>query len=134
MRAVETGLTKSAESDLCFAVESELWATTEAAFFAAMRAVAAPDADVTAADSMSRQFAPTLAREATAIFDRWCPGDGSDPAEMRRVVTARYNLVRALGGWTPLGEKLFETLRIPLPGGGKAVRIAKARTRKEAKK
>lgn len=136
LNAVERGLFQrpdDAPGDLS-AVKAELWATTEADFFVAMRAVAAPDAGGSVADTVATQFRPTLARAATAIFDRWCPGDGSDPAEMRRVVTARYNLVRALGGWTPLGEKLFETLRIPLPGGGKAVRIAKARTRKEAKK
>lgn len=119
------------------AVKAELWASTEAPFFQAMRAIAAPGASITAADEICQRFARTLAHQALAIFDRWCPGDASEPVAMRRVVTARYNLARALGGWTKLGEKLFETLRIPLPGGGRAARLArspKARIRREAKK
>lgn len=134
--AVERGLyqrPEDAPGDLS-AVKAELWATTEARFFASMRAVAAPGATTARPGEVCQQFVGTLASQVTAIFDRWCPGDGSTPAAMRRVVTARYNLVRALGGWTPLGEKLFEALRIPLPGGGRAVRVAKFRTRKEATK
>lgn len=134
--AVERGLfqrPEDAPGDLS-AVKGELWSATEAPFFRAMREVAAPTASATSADETCRQFAPRLSTEALAIFDRWCPGDSSDPVAMRRVVTARYNLARALGGWTPLGEKLFETLRIPLPGGGRAARVAKSHTRKEAKK
>ncbi|HEU4629330.1 MAG TPA: type I-E CRISPR-associated protein Cse1/CasA [Gemmatimonadaceae bacterium] len=118
-------------------VKAELWASTEAPFFQAMRAIAAPGASITAADEICQRFARTLTHQALAIFDRWCPGDALEPVALRRVVTARYNLARALGGWTPLGEKLFATLRIPLPGGGRAARLAKSaksRTRKEAKK
>ncbi|HEX6630954.1 MAG TPA: type I-E CRISPR-associated protein Cse1/CasA [Gemmatimonadaceae bacterium] len=119
------------------AVKTELWASTETPFFQSMRAIAAPGASITAADEVCQRFARTLTHEALAVFDRWCPGDALEPVAMRRVVTARYNLARALGGWTPLGEKLFEVLRIPLPGGGRAARLAKSarsRTRKEVRK
>lgn len=137
--AVERGLfqrPEDAPGDLS-AVKGELWATTEQDFFQAMRAVAAPDAPHATADAVCERFVHTLAARALPIFDRWCPGDPSTPAAIRRVVSARYNLVRALGGWTPLGETLFEALRIAPPGGGRAARTAtsaKSRTRKEATK
>lgn len=114
------------------AVKDEMWAATEAAFFRIMRATIAPHANAVTVDVECRQFIGILKTEALRIFDRWCPGDASTPTTMRRVVTARYSLSRALGGWTPLGEKLFEALRIPLPGGGRAARKAKSRARKEA--
>lgn len=116
------------------AVRSELWAATEAEFFSIMRAVSAPDAAPAAADEMCRWFIRTLTDSSFAILDRWCPGDESTPQVMRRVVASRYELSRALGGWTPFGEKLYEALRIPLPGGGRSARKATARARKEAKK
>lgn len=116
------------------AVRAELWATTEAGFFSIMRDVSGADDASATADEMCRRFIGTLMATAFSIFDRWCPGDESTPQAMRRVVAARYELSRALGGWTPLGEKLYEALRIPLPGGGRAVRKATSRARKEAKK
>lgn len=134
--AVERGLfqrPEDAPGDLS-AVRTELWAATEAEFFSAMRTVAAPGATAATADERCQLFVRRLTTHALRIFDRWCPGDESTPAVMRRAVTARYNLSRALSGWTPLGEKLFEALRIPLPGGGRAVRKATSRTRKEANK
>lgn len=115
-------------------VKAELWMATEEDFFTSMRAVASAGTTAATADAVCQRFVLTLGRNAMAIFDRWCPGDASTPAAMRRVVTARFNLDRALGGWTPLGEKLFTALGTPLPGGGRAVRIARSRTRKEASK
>lgn len=116
------------------AVKAELWAETEAEFFSIMRAIAAPGATAAIADERCERFIVMVTARALRIFDRWCPGDDSAPAVMRRVVTARYNLSRALGGWTPLGEKLYEALGIPLPGGGRAVRKATSRAKKEKKK
>ena len=88
------------------AAKTELWAGTEPAFFAALRDVAASEAVTDAADDECRRFVRTIADEALAIFDRWCPTESSAPALVRRVVTARYNLSRALGGWTKSGEQL----------------------------
>lgn len=116
------------------AVRAELWAGTEAEFFSIMRSVSAPGTESSAVDTMCQRFARTLVAVAFPTFDRWCPGDESTPQAMRRVVAARHELSRALGGWTPFGEKMYEALRIPLPGGGRAARKATSRARKEAKK
>ena len=115
------------------AVRDELWTATENAFFSIMRAVAAPDASAATVDETCQQFIGIISTQAFRIFDRWCPGDASEPAVVRRVVSARYNLSRALGGWTPLGEKLYGALGVPLPGGGRAARKARSRTRKEVR-
>lgn len=134
--AVKRGLFQSADDvrgDFS-AVDRELWANTEQPFFDALRRVSAAEDPVSVADEVSRAFAPTLRRVALSAFDRLCPGDSSSPVAIQRVVTARYNLARALGGWTPAGEKLFNALRIPLPGGGIAARKAGSRKRTEAKR
>jgi len=72
---------------------------------------------------------------ALEIFDRWCPAAGLAPEALRRRVTARYHLFTTLRGYSPFGEKIFESLGIPAPGGGKAARKAtRSRSRKEATK
>jgi CRISPR system Cascade subunit CasA len=113
-------------------VKSALWEATASAFYTAMHRLAQSTATREDADGACIQFARTLASHATEVFDRWCAEGGTTPVAMRRLVSARFNLVMTLGGHSKFGEKLFETLEIPLPGGGRAARAAKSRSRKEA--
>lgn len=117
-------------------VRTELWAATERAFYDVMTAVASASlttsAAVEVADGLRRTFATLLLDKSLQLFDRWCPAAGLVPDVLRRRVTARYALRSALRGFSPLGEKIFLSLGIPLPGGGRAARTPKKRTRKEA--
>lgn len=137
--AVKTALFQSpddAGGDLS-QVRLDLWAATEREFYDAMNAVAVPTLSTaeaeTLAEDLCRGFAPMLRERATEIFDRWCPAASLGPEAMRRRVTARYNLVSTLRGYSKLGEKLFGALDVSPPGGGHAMR-AKTRSRKEAVK
>lgn len=112
-------------------VKEELWASTEQAFYDAMRAIAGGAGTIESADDACRAFAGVLERAATAIFDRWCPSDGIGSEALRRLVFARYGLVMTLRGYSKLGDKLFDALRIPHPEQKKAGRNRK-RSRKEA--
>lgn len=114
-------------------VKAELWGATEAPFFEIVRRIAAPDATGAAADDACRTFASTLARCAMEVFDRWCSAEGLAPDALRRLVAARFNFVMTLRGHSKLGAKLFEALRIPAPGGRRAARTSKSRSRKEVK-
>lgn len=115
-------------------VRSELWDSTEQEFFNILRVASMPPTTQAMVDENCAGFRQMLWDKSLMIFDRWCPGDESTPQAMRRVVAARYELSRAFGGWTPLGEKLFTALRIPLPGGGRAARKIASRTRKTKEK
>jgi CRISPR system Cascade subunit CasA len=113
------------------AVKGELWAATEQAFYDAIGAVVrASESPEDVPDAVCREFLPTLVTTGTSVFDRWCPSSGSTPTILRRIVSARYSLVMTLRGYSPLGEKLFGALRIPLPGGGRAARKAAKGSRK----
>jgi CRISPR system Cascade subunit CasA len=117
-------------------VRAELWDATEAPFYRSVARLADGAPDSTAADLLAdaqrAEFAGTLRTEALAVFDRWCPTPRLAPEPMRRRVVARYDLVSALNGYTKLGEEIFTALGVPLPGGGRAVRAARKRTRTEA--
>jgi CRISPR system Cascade subunit CasA len=118
-------------------VRGDLWSATEHDFYDTIAAIASPALDEDAAESLAAEcradFAALLAERATAVFDRWCPVAGLAPEPMRRRVAARYQLVSTLRGYSKLGEKLFEALGIPAPGGGQAAR-SKTRSRKEVAK
>ena len=111
------------------AVKGELWAATEAPFYALVTRLADAaldeDAAISAAAEERPRFAATLRDAALAVFDRWTPGAGLPPAALRRRVVARHELRAALTGHSPLGEKLFQALELPLPGGGRAARAAR---------
>ncbi len=115
-------------------VRADLWDATEQAFYAAIAAVADAALDEERAEVAVAErraaFHPILVSRATEVFDRWCPAAGLSPQAMRRHVAARYNLLTTLGGYSKLGEKMFESLQLPLPGGGQVAR-KKARSRKE---
>lgn len=118
-------------------VRGALWIATTESFFDAMRRIS--DADLTeddaeqAEEALRRAYATRLPDHATEVFDRWCPAAGLAPEPMRRRVTARYNLLTTLRGYSKLGEKLFLSLGVAPPGGGHAARVAmKTRSRKEA--
>lgn len=137
--AVKTALFREpdqASGDLG-AARAELWAATEQQFYAVMRALApaalAPEAAVELADASRRAFADTLRDRALEVFDRWCPAAGLAPDVLRRRVVARHELRGALLGLSPLGEKLYQALGVPLPGGGRAGRAAAKRASRKAK-
>ena len=117
------------------AVRTELWDATEQAFYALMADVADPALEeqdaLAVADRERRAFVDTLRDAALTVFDRWCPAGGLAPDVLRRRVVARHDLRSALTGYSPLGEKLFTALELPLPGGGRNARAATRRTRKE---
>lgn len=117
-------------------VRSQLWGDTESEFFRVMEAVAAFDVDAgdpwAAADALRSEFKGVISRGAMAIFDQWCPAVGLAPEPLRRRVVARHDLQSTLGGYTKLGEQLFTALGVPLPGGGRAARAARKRSRAEA--
>jgi CRISPR system Cascade subunit CasA len=117
-------------------VRADLWAATEGAFYEAMAAVAAPAIDVAEAHETATRrklaFVQVLRDVALEVFDRWCPAGGLAPDALRRRVVARYDLSMALGGFSKRGEKMFDALGIPHPGGGRAARASKRRSRKEA--
>lgn len=119
-------------------VRSALWASTEAAFYDAIRRLAAPDLDPFRANDeaviVRREYQKRLEGCALAVFDRWCPSQGTNPAVLRRRVTSRYNLSAALRGFSKLGEKLFDALEIPHPGGGRESRATRKRSRIRPKK
>lgn len=130
LQAVKTALFQSpddASGDLG-QVKLELWSATEAHFYAAMRDLADESLDGEAlfsqVDDLRRAFARQLEREATAVFDRWCPIGGLDVDGLRRRVSARYQLTSALHGYTKLGESIFAQLGIAPPGGGREARGA----------
>lgn len=116
-------------------VKLELWNSTASAFYARIGSVADPAlslaAAIAGAEAGRQSFAAELLDQATAIFDRWCPAAGLGPEAMRRRVAARYDLISTLRGYSPLGEKLFTALGIPLPGGGRAARKSRKDTRKD---
>lgn len=114
-------------------VKAQLWATTEAPFFDAMRRVASAGATIGTVDDLCREFARTLSTSAAVLFDRWCSGDGIAPDAMRRLVGARFGLVMTLTGYSKLGQKLFEALGILAPGTVRTGRASKSRPRKEGK-
>jgi len=133
--AVKTALFPSAENasgDLG-QVRLDLWASTETPFYDAVRAIASDaldaDAAMASSDEVRRDFAPVLERRALAVFDRWCPVGGLDVVALRRRVHARYQLTSMLRGYSKLGEDLFAALSITPPGGGRAARAAKKKTR-----
>lgn len=113
-------------------VRLDLWAATERAFYETMTVVVAPGLSADAAEDLAterrRAFAPLLLHRAADVFDRWCPAAGLAPEALRRRVTARYDLITTLRGYSTLGERILESLGIALPGGGKAARKA-ARSR-----
>lgn len=118
-------------------VRLDLWAGTERTFYAAIAAIVAPGWPADAVEQLAAErrtsFAAELRHHTLDVFDRWCPVAGLAPEPMRRRVVARYNLLTTLRGYSKLGEKLFESLGIPLPGGGQAARKAvKSRSPKEA--
>jgi CRISPR system Cascade subunit CasA len=111
-------------------VKYEMWDATEAAFYDAIGRIADPGLDhFTAANEESirlkREFLTRLEEAAFTVFDRWCPPDALKPGVLRRRVSARYNLGSALRGYSKLGEKLFDALGIPRPGGGREARAVK---------
>lgn len=114
-------------------VKTELWTGTEATFYALVGRLANAGATGEQADVLRAGFARALEMQATRVFDHWCADGGTTPEALRRLVAARFNLVMTLRGYSKLGEKLFAALRSPLPGGGRAGRAAKSRSRKEAK-
>lgn len=131
--AVKTALFQSpdgASGDFA-QIRGDLWDGTERAFYETMAALASADLDLDAASAVAAErkqaFARSLSDTALQVFDRWSPAAGVLPAIIRRRVTARHGLMMALRGYSKLGEKLFEALGIPLPGGGQPVRKAKAR-------
>lgn len=120
-------------------VRLDLWVATERTFYDDMSAIVAAELAEDAADDLAgerrRAFADVLRDRAMEVFDRWCPAVGLAPAALRRRVTARYNLLSTLRGYSSFGEKIFASLGIAAPGGGKAARKAtRTRSRKEAGK
>ncbi len=113
-------------------VKAEVWAATEESFYATMRALAVRGAKSIEADARCVAFARMLAEVAVTVFDRHCFDAETTPETMRRLVSARFNLVMTLRGYSKLGQKLFAALRIPVPSGGYATRTTKSRLRKEA--
>lgn len=117
------------------AVRTELWDATEQPFYALVAALADAalddDAALAAAAEGRQAFVATLRDATLAVFDRWCPAAGLAPDVLRRRVVARHDLRSALTGYSPLGEKLFLALELPLPGGGRGSRAATRRKRKE---
>lgn len=114
-------------------VKAELWGATGSAFFDIMRRITAADADVDLANEECLAFSTMLKRHVESIFDRWCTEDGIASDAMRRLVTARYNLVATLRGYSKLGKKLFMELRIPTPSDVRVARDARPHSYKEAK-
>jgi CRISPR system Cascade subunit CasA len=116
-------------------VRSELWAATEATFYASIGEVATKHLDVFAANDLAlqikRRFVSPLEESTLAIFDRWCPFESLGPDVVRRRVAARFNLNSALRGLSKLGEKIFDALGVPHPGGGRAARATKRLGRKK---
>ncbi|HET7586343.1 MAG TPA: type I-E CRISPR-associated protein Cse1/CasA [Gemmatimonadaceae bacterium] len=117
-------------------VRTELWSDTESAFYAVMHDLAASPVDeYTAAEEARRRcavFAGVLRDAALAVFDRWCPAAGLEPAALRRRVTARYNLATMLMGYSKLGEQMFGLLGLTPPGGGREARAKAKRARSAA--
>lgn len=95
-------------------IRTEFWQATEDDAFALIQRVA-DSAVGEVLLPLSQEFARSLQTQALAIFERWCPSDGVPPEVMRRLVTGRYNLVMTCRGYSKLGQKLFDALRIPLP-------------------
>ncbi len=138
LRAVKTALFQKADEapgDLG-ACRTELWAATERPFYDVMADLAPASLEAGAvgelAASRQRAFAEVLRDRALDVFDRWCPPAGRAPDVLRRRVVARHDLRNALIGRSPLGEKLYEALGVPLPGGGRAGRAAKKAATKRA--
>lgn len=117
-------------------VRGELWDSTESAFYGAMAQLADMALDAEAAGRLADQlllaFQNVLRDKALTIFDRWCPTPGISAEPLRRRVVARHDLTSALTGYSKMGEKIFSALGVPLPGGGRAARAARKRTRTEA--
>ncbi|MGI8497249.1 MAG: type I-E CRISPR-associated protein Cse1/CasA [Gemmatimonadaceae bacterium] len=117
-------------------VRLDLWAATEHPFYDVMHAVASPslatEGAVVMADGLRRAFAGVLLERSFAVFDQWCPGAGLPADVLRRRVSARYDLARTLRGYSKLGEKMLDALRVPQPGGRSAERAARKRSRQEA--
>ncbi len=117
-------------------VRHEVWDGTEAAFYRVMGRLAAPELDGGAAEALAGElragFAVTLRDAVLGVFDRWCPTPGLAPEPLRRRVVARHDLGSTLRGFTKLGEKLLTALGVSLPGGGRAARAARKRSRTEA--
>jgi CRISPR system Cascade subunit CasA len=139
--AVKTALFQSAEnaSGDFGQVRLDLWAATERAFYDAMATIATPALTPEAAEDEAaarrRSFATVLMTGAAKVFDQWCPPDGLAAEAMRRRVAARYSLITTLRGYSTLGERIFLSLGIGPPGGGKAARAAaKTRSPKEVRK
>ncbi len=111
-------------------VKSELWATTESAFYALMARIARREIPPAETPVALGEFLPVLREAVLRIFDRWAESEGAEPSLLRRIVSGRYGLVMTLGGYTKQGEKLFEALNMPLPGGGAAARKESRRRKK----
>lgn len=114
------------------AVKAELWAATEAPFYAAMARVTDPATTAEASRQLLAEFHGVLERTAGAVFDRWCPATGLAPQAMRRAVAARYGLVSTLRGFGKFGEKLYTTLDLPSAAGARGAGALKPRARKVA--
>lgn len=131
MRGVKDALfTRPADApgDLS-SLKTELWTTTEAAFFLAIRRITSTAPSDELDEEVRRSFLGSLTAAAAAIFDRWSATVIANPEAIRRVVAARFQLIQTLTGISPLGEKMFQAFGIPAPGGGRAVR-RQTRTRR----
>ncbi len=103
-------------------VREELHDLSEAAFFEAVQRCASAGVTAAQVHEESAAFLRTLSTTALDVFDAHCQAEGTNVIVLRRVVIARAELRRCLSGYTPLGEKLFKQLDVPLPGGGRAQR------------
>jgi CRISPR system Cascade subunit CasA len=137
--AIKDSLFQSRESavgDVGYS-RGELWAATEVEFFEIMRGLATPTLDEFTANENARlrraAFSDTLRDAALSVFDRWCPAAGLEPEALRRRVTARYDLMMALRGYSKLGEQMYSILGITQPGGGREARAVSKRARAAAK-
>lgn len=123
VKAAKFDRAEDAKGDMSV-VKARLWALTEAEFYAAIRQ-AAEHPDPAAVAALGLGFLAPLVRTAEVLFDEFCPTEGIEFADIRRLVGARHGMMGALRGYGKMGAKLFEAL-------GKAVPEKKPKGKKGA--
>lgn len=97
-------------------IKASLWSAMETAFFkrldaAAMHGIAVAQHIL----ALEAGYLADLRRSAGAIFDAEVDLDGLPLMDARQIVLARRNLISALNGFGPGGNKLFAALGLPRP-------------------
>ena len=129
IKQAEFGEDKGVGGDWAW-VRDTLYDATEPTFFGAVQRCEKVGVSAAQVQEEQTAFARVLSKEALTIFDARCQTAGANVVVLRRVVIARAELRRLLSGYTPLGEKLYKQLELPLPGGGREQRASKAKTSK----